>query len=201
MTSSRQTILDFLESKRAATPLEIGQALHMTTANVRHHLAILVSEGVVETIGERTAGKRGRPAKLFALTSLTRQHNLDELANALLEEFLDQKPPADQQVFLRRIARILADPDKTAGKIPQRFYRAINRLNEMRYNAHWEAHAQAPFLILRHCPYSCILPMHPVLCQMDAYLIQELLDKPAQLVEKLAKDNTGATYCKFIIKE
>ncbi len=201
MTSSRQTILDFLENKRAATPLEIGQALHMTSANVRHHLAILKTEGVVEAVGERTPGKRGRPAKLFTLTSLTRQHNLDELTKALLDELLNQKSPADQQALLQQIARILANPSKTSDKMSQRLYRAIHRLNAMHYNAHWEAHAQAPFLIFRHCPYARILPTHPVLCKMDALLIQELLDKPAQLVEKLAKDNLGAIYCKFIIKD
>jgi predicted ArsR family transcriptional regulator len=200
MNSSRQTILDLLDNKRTATPLEIAQALHMTTANVRHHLAILEAEGVVEAIGEQTAGKRGRPARLFTLTSLTRQHNLDELANALLDELLDQKSPADQQVLIRQIARILADPGKSSGKTSQRFFRAINRLNEMHYNAHWEAHAQAPFLIFRHCPYARILPTHPILCQMDAYLIQELLDEPAHLVERLATDNLGAIYCKFVIK-
>jgi len=112
MTSSRQTILDFLENKRAATPLEIGQALHMTSANVRHHLAILKTEGVVEAVGERTPGKRGRPAKLFTLTSLTRQHNLDELTKALLDELLNQKSPADHQALLQQIARILVNPIK-----------------------------------------------------------------------------------------
>ena len=200
MTSSRQSILDFLEYKNAATPLEIAQALHMTTANVRHHLGILNSEGVVESIGERASGDRGRPAKLYALANYTRQHNLSRLAGVLLDELLEQKSPADQDAIIQRLAKALADPIANSHQIAQRLFKAIQHLNKMNYDAHWEAHAQAPYLIFRHCPYAEILPTHPVLCQMDALLIQELLQKPAHLLDKLAKDNLGIPYCRFVIK-
>lgn len=173
----------------------------MTTANVRHHLSILTAEGVVEVIGERNAGKRGRPAKLFTLTSYLRQDNLDELANVLLQELFSQQSSADRLVVLRKIAHTLATTNGLSKNLTQRFYKAIQRLNEMHYDAHWEAHAKAPFLIFRHCPYSRILPEHPVLCQLDALLLEELLGRSAQLIEKLAKDNLGVPYCKFIIRE
>lgn len=200
MTSSRQTILDFLEYKQASTPLEIALALHMTTANVRHHLSILTSEGVVETIGERTSGTRGRPAKLYALSNYTRQHNLSRLASALLDVLFEHKSPVEVDVLIQRLAEALAAAEATSNPISQRLFKAIQHLNKMHYDAHWEAHAQAPFMIFRHCPYAEILPTHPVLCQMDALLIQKLLGKPAQLTEKLAKDNLGVAYCKFVIE-
>lgn len=199
MTSTRQLILDYLKQKPIATALEISQALNTTAANIRHHLSILTLEGAVEIVGERPNRQRGRPSQLYMLASQARQNNLGILADALLDELLASIPKNEHQGLLRRIALRMAGEGESSRNLTQRLYLAIRRLNELQYRARWEAHLDAPFVILGHCPYSMILTDHPELCQIDSMIIEGLLATPVKQVEKLATDSQGATHCRFLV--
>jgi len=200
MTSSRKQILDYLQSKDLASASELSHALKMTTANVRHHLRVLAEEGAIEVISQRPAQGRGRPALLYNLTQQAHRHNLDGLASAMLETLVTSQSSEGRSEALQQIARALASAgnQKTPVHLTQRLFRAIQRLNEMGYQAHWEAHREAPRLVLGHCPYASILPEHPELCLMDASLLENLLGVPAQQAKKLAQDSQGASYCLFL---
>jgi predicted ArsR family transcriptional regulator len=200
MSSTRQRIMDHLQVKRFATATDISRALRMTSANVRHHISILLDEGVVEIAGQRPSRGRGRPTQIFTLTQQAQQHNLDGLASALLHEFVEARPLEEGSSHLLQVAkRLKGDPHKTSSNLTQRLYQAVQRLNELHYQSRWEAHAEAPLLILGHCPFAAILPQHPELCQMDAYLIEELTNVKATQCAKLQQDTRGATYCMFIV--
>ena len=199
--TSRQLILDYLKSKPAATAGEMSRALNTTAANIRHHLAILTDEGAVEVIGERPANKRGRPASLYTLAKQARQHNLSGLSNALLDELLKPLSPSQREETLRRLANHMVGAIESKDNLTQRLYIAMRRLNEMKYNARWEAHHNAPRVILGHCPFAQILPEHPELCQVDGFIVESLLEKPVEQTEKMAIDNQGATYCKFVVRQ
>ena len=198
MSSTRQLIVEYLENNRIASARDIGRTLRMTAANVRHHLSILSADGVVEVVGQRQQKHRGRPTLLYSLTSHTAQHNLDRLADALLQEMMMEQP-TDRQ--LARLVRRLVRSQDDSTNLAQRLNHAVMQLNGMNYNAHWEAHADAPHLILGHCPYAKILPEHPELCRLDSLMIGTMLDATATHVDKLAKDNRGATFCRFIINQ
>ncbi len=199
MTSTRQLILDYLKQKPVATAQEISRALDTTAANIRHHLSILILEGAVDVVGERPTHQRGRPSQLYMLASQARQNNLGILADALLDELLSSTPEDKRLEFLRRLAQRLTGPVESGGNLTQRLYLAIRRLNELQYRARWEARLNAPFVILGHCPYSMILTDHPELCQMDCNILEGLLATPVKQVEKLAVDNQGASYCRFLV--
>lgn len=201
MTSTRKLILDYLQIKPFATAAELSHALKMTTANVRHHVNVLMEEGAVEVIAQQPPQGRGRPAHLYNLTQQAHRHNLDGLASAMLKTYLSNKAPEYQSASLKQIAKNMASTAnlKPATSLPQRLFQAVHRLNEMGYQTRWEAHSEAPHLILGHCPYAAILPEHPELCQLDSYLIEELLGVPASQAKKLAQDLRGARYCLFIV--
>jgi predicted ArsR family transcriptional regulator len=199
MQNTRQRILDYLGAHKTVTAVELSHALHITAANVRHHLAILLEREQIEAAGERDPKGRGRPAKTYCLSQRARGENLDALAKALLKEGLDALEPREQENFLKRLALRLQGGTKAKGSLTQRLYQAVRRLNEMHYQSRWEAHAEAPHLIFEHCPYRSILPDHPELCRMDASLIEVMLDRPAEQTAKLAQDANGATYCIFVI--
>jgi len=202
MSSTRQAIIEYLQRKPGATAPEISHALHTTVQNTRHHLSILIEQGVVEITGQEISRKRGRPKILYALASQVHEHNLDGLLRALLKELLQQTPPDQSQDLLQRIARkLIVFDEPTSSNLTRRLYRAVQRLNEMHYQARWEAHTRAPHLILGHCPYLSILSEHPELCQIDRYLLDTLLEAPTEQVEKLARDSRGAAYCMFLVKE
>lgn len=199
MKTIRARILDLLQTKGRLSAVELSQALRMTPANARHHLSILINEGVVEVAGQRSPQGRGRPTQLYTLTQQSRRNNLGGLANALLEELLGLLPEEERAAILMRTAERLAGGQPKGGlSLTQRLSQAIHQLNGAHYQARWEAHAEAPYIILGHCPYAEILPDHPELCQLDALLLGTLLGAPVRQTAKLAKDGLGGTFCRFL---
>lgn len=202
MDSTRLQIIKYLRGKEVATAIEISNALGVTSANIRHHLSVLKNEGVVQTIGQRPAAGRGRPTHLFSLTDRASRNNLDILASAMIDEFINILSASEQKKALERLAnRLIKDPKIRTGNLPQRLFRAVNDLNEHNYQARWEAHAIAPRLILGHCPYAAIISDHPELCLLDANLIEQLINAPVKQIDKLNRDAFGIIYCTFVVEE
>lgn len=200
MKSTRQLILEHLSNKQAASTKEISRALQLTTANIRHHLAILLAEGAVAIIGEKPSIGRGRPASLYALTSQTSLNNLDRLASVLLKDFANPERPESQTDSLQRIALALSgETGNATDNLTRRLYQAVQRLNELNYQARWEARSAAPQIILGHCPYAAILSDHPELCHLDALILETLLRMSVEKVAHLARDERGLTYCMFTL--
>jgi predicted ArsR family transcriptional regulator len=202
MQTTRQRIMDYLEENHTATAPELSRVFAMTVANVRHHLSVLGEMGMVEVVGQEEAGGRGRPTHIYMSTRTAQEHNLDMLAGALLAEFIGRDSPQQQTARLRSLAqRLSADMGVTTGAIPRRLLAAVHRLNSLHYKAHWEAHADAPHVILGRCPYAAIITDHPELCQMDAYLIEELVGIPAHQLEKLIHTPDGPPHCVFALRQ
>ena len=209
MKSTRQQILDMLEHQDSRTALELSQALLVSPADVRHHLAALRREGLVEAVGgdkrlpESTEGgtKRavGRPPQRYRLTVRARPDRYDRLAVALLEEILDEALPQDRKAILNRIAARLAVRAKLDGSLTRRLVQAVQRLNELYYEASWEARPGDPQVRFGRCPYASILPGHPELCQLDAELLEHLLGAPVIQNARQVPDGRGARYCQFVI--
>ena len=205
MKTSRQRLLEFVQSHQAITVLEISRALHMTRANARHHLAILEEQGLVEVVGQRPGNGKGRPAQLYGFSKRFQGDNLEQLASALLAEFINSLEPHQRSEGLRRVAARLKGTGRLGESVnpdahlTQRLVTAIQRLNELNYQARWEARPGAPRLLLGRCPYAAILPYHPELCQIDAFLLEELLNAPVQQLAKQADDTRGGKYCLFSI--
>ena len=200
MDNTRQQIMAYLQSKRMASASELGRALHMTAANARHHLGILLAEGVIEIVGQRPIRGRGRPTQLYGLSEQERQANLDTLGKALLDEHLSTLSEEEMEAFLRRVAvRMAESVVMRSNKRVERFFQAIQWLNQHHYFARWEAHAGGPQIIFGHCPYLSILVDHPELCRMDAYLLEELGGLPADQVAKLKPNLQGIPQCVFIL--
>lgn len=200
MPPSRKLILDYLERNPYTSPAELSRALQMTSANIRHHLGVLVEQGAVEVVARRLPQGRGRPASLYALSSQAHRHNLEALASALLGILLNHLPPESQKTALREIATRLvgSETHTSTTSLTQRLTQAVRHLDRMGYKARWEAHSQAPWLVLGHCPYAAILPDHPELCRLDAALLESLIGHPVELERKQAVDSRGARYCLFI---
>jgi DeoR family transcriptional regulator, suf operon transcriptional repressor len=199
MKTTRMLIIEHLKTKRTAPASEIAHAIRVTPANIRHHLSVLLDEGVVQVVGDKPADGRGRPVHLYSLTEQVQEHNLDRLASALLQEFLEPLPAEEREVALERLVKHLIEPGvPLLAGLTQRLNAAIHQLNELNYRARWEARADAPRLLLEHCPYARILPKHPELCQMDAKLLEALLGTPVTQNAKLAQDRRGNTYCQFV---
>jgi predicted ArsR family transcriptional regulator len=198
MQTTRQRIIDHLESVRLASAAEIGSALGITPADARHHLGILLAEGAVTISGHRQGIGRSRPTSLYALTGQVTRHNLDGLSSALLVELLSPLDAEGQQDALQSLARRLSGGSGLqAGHLSRRLTACVQHLNELGYQSRWEAHAEGPRLVFEHCPYALILAEHPELCQVDALLLEDLLSAPVRQAARLAPDRRGGRHCIF----
>lgn len=179
----------------------------MTRANARYHLGILISQGLVQEIGTSPSRHQGRPSILYAPSSHSRGENFDLLANALLA-MLDTMPgTGDSEHPYRQVAAqmIMHTQDKGSSLSHQtpdshitiRLRNAIQQLNNWRYHSRWEAHSEAPHIILGNCPYLSILPTHPELCKIDRELIELLVGSPTELLGNRIQDERGIPYCRF----
>lgn len=200
MQSTRQRILDYLGHQGRATAGQLARAFGLTAANLRRHLAILAERGLVETAGQAPAKGRGRRELFYTLSAAARPQNLDRLAALLLELIARPELPKRPAARLRRLARRLAASPRPSGHITGRLVAAVNRLAELAYQPRWEAQPQAPQLVLGHCPYAAILREHPELCQLDAYLLQELVGEPVEQLTQRQPGPQGLPECIFRVK-
>lgn len=200
MLNARQKILNYILEQQSATVEELSKVFRVTPANIRHHLSILIGEGCVQVIGQKAASFRGRPAQIYSSTQQSNQNNLDHLTEALLATFLQDSEPEESNHILNKIAKQMVTKFKLDNSNPtRRLYSSIQALNRMNYQAHWEAHIENPRIMLGHCPYRAILEDHPEICQMDAFVLQELLDTPVRQIEKLILNAKGFPQCVFLL--
>lgn len=195
--STRQRILEILATRPTATADELARLLHLTPANIRHHLARLEADGRLQIVGERPLRGRGRPQRIFALPQ--DGEGTDRLAGHLLDQVLSSLELEQKAEFLRALSRRLGGEPTTARHITQRLAATVRRLNELEYQTRWEAHALAPRLILGNCPYEAIIESHPELCQMDTYLLENLLGDKATQLAKREKTPQGLPVCVFAV--
>ena len=191
MVTARQKVLAYLMKTRTASPREIARALKMSTATVRHHLRVLVSDGRLERTSVQSGEGRGRPQKVYTVPRSALGDNLSALSAALLVE-------AGSSVHMEALAKRLAgETDLKDQAVAKRLNRVVEKLSQMNYHARWEAGSGGPRIIYGHCPYAAIIFQHPELCKMDKALLQELMGQSAEQLTKIGRD--GSLTCVFAI--
>jgi len=189
MTTARQKVLSYLNKMRSASAREISRSLKMSTANVRHHLRVLASDGRLEVISARGRDGRGRPEKIYSIPRAALGDNLSGLSEALLVE-------AGSAVRVEVLARRLAGESNLKSEpAAKRLSLLVEKLNQMKYHSRWEAGPEGPRVIFSHCPYAAIIEKHPELCRMDEALLKELMGQSAEQLTKIGRD--GSLVCLF----
>jgi len=183
MITARQKVLAHLKRNRAVSAREIARALKMSPPNIRHHLSVLCSDGRVEFTSVKPRGGRGRPEKLYSLSQAALGDNLSALIDALLTE-------AGSSVQMEAVAGRILDSSQFANlPITKRLALLVEKINEMHYQAHWEAGAQGPRVIFGRCPYAKVIEGHPELCKMDAAMLGGALGNTVEQVAKIEKSH------------
>jgi predicted ArsR family transcriptional regulator len=202
MKTTRQRLLEILHERHSVTVNELSRLLRVTPANVRHHLEVLVSEGVIEMMGRKPSHGPGRPVQVYGLTRQASSHNLDGLAKALFKT-LDKTAKQDaQNQPMQDLAEMLAITTEPMPTSPtQKLSRTVQRLNEMNYHARWEAAAQGPRIVFSHCPYATILSDHPELCKVDRLMLEAFLGQQVHQTARLELGSQGLPQCVFLLKE
>lgn len=189
--TSRQKVFNHLKKTRSASAREIARALKMSAPNVRHHLSILCADGRVEASESRPRGGRGRPEKIFSLAQSALGDNLSVLVDVLLDDGMDAERIG------RRIAESSGLSELTHQPIAKRLNLLVERLNEMHYQARWEAGAEGPRIILGHCPYVRVIDSHPELCTMDEVMLKVAV---ARTVSPVRRGGLKPGVCPFLFE-
>jgi len=164
----------------------------MSAPNVRHHLSVLCSDGRVEFVALNNREGRGRPEKVYSLSQAALGDNLSALANALLTE-------SGSRLNMDSVAARILNPSQFANlPVTKRLVHLVEKLNEMHYQARWEAGAEGPRVILGRCPYAQVIEDHPELCRMDAALLGNALGRP--VLQSLKNEAVGRGLCPFIFR-
>ena len=202
MQNTRQRIISYLKNNHQATAPELSRFLNMTQANIRHHLDVLHRDGYIEVIGQNKSSGRGRPTLIFMLAKSAQDNALDQLASALLGDIQDNKNDKQKRKKLSKIASKLAGLHPSPNKsITIQLSQAVQRLNDLNYKAHWEAHASAPQIFLGRCPFAQIINRHPELCLMDAEMLRHLTGAEFVQIEKISRSQQGPMHCRFLLQK
>ena len=198
--TSRQKIFKIIRKHQVITVSELNHFLDMTPANIRHHLAVLKADGLVEIIDSRKKLGRGRPEAVYAVSNIFIEDGLETLVEGILKLWFLSISPDQVNLNLHAIAGHLASDGVDIGNFPinKKLTACISYLNGLHYKAQWEASPSGPRIKFGNCPYRKIINQHPELCLMDNYLLEELVGFKISQVSKLERDERGKLYCSFI---
>ncbi len=200
LITARQRVLNYLKNQRSASATQIGRGLNMSAANVRHHLSIMLADGRITLIDEKRLGGRGRPVKSYGLSEKSLGDNFALLSDAILGELLNGLSPEKRDGMLNAIAKTLAVQVETNNlniPVTKRLAIIVDKLNELHYQARWEAGPQGPRILFAHCPYAAIIEKHPELCRMDEIVVGNLMNAKACQLAKIKQQPIGSPYCVF----
>ncbi len=193
--TTRQAILAYLDKHKQATATQLSRALKVSAADIRYHLTTLVKEGLLETADRRIQG-RGRPRQVYIPGAASQVNGFLDLVQALLSGIPSQHYQDIINAAARNLAGSLPDPSKN---LSQKLVHTVQRLNQLHYQARWEAHAEAPRIIFSHCPYLSIIGEFPQLCQLDICLLQVLSGHGIHQTARLETAESGERTCQFQI--
>jgi predicted ArsR family transcriptional regulator len=192
MVTARHKVLVYLQKNRTASAREIARALKMSAPNVRHHLSVLCSDGRVESAGLNNRDGRGRPEKLYSLSQAALGDNLSALVNALLLE-------SGRKLDVTAVAKHILNSSQFDNlPVTRRLVLLVEKLNEMHYQARWEAGVGGPKVIFGRCPYAKVIDNHPELCKMDTVMLGFSLGRPITQLRKYEAAVRGA--CPFLFQ-
>jgi predicted ArsR family transcriptional regulator len=200
MQSTRSKIMNFLEANNQATTVELSQVLSLTQANIRHHLSVLITEGKVEVVGQNHPDGRGRPPLLFMPTRQVQRHSLDVLLKILLDDIQSIGSSKQRESKIKRLAKRLSISGIDTKSITLRLRACIQHLNDLHYQAHWEARSDFPVIMFNRCPYTPVIDQYPELCKMDKYILENMLQREVEQTTKITRRPQGPQHCLFVIR-
>jgi predicted ArsR family transcriptional regulator len=198
MQATRSRIVEHLKERGRATVQDLATATDLTQMTIRHHLAVLETEGLVSSAEER--GHVGRPRYVYFLTENALSlfpERYDELADRLLRGL---KALGARREIAQVLEAMGADIVRTyredlAGKsFEERLAILIDVLSDEGFLASWEEEGGAYILTEYSCPYLLVGQDHPEICRVDWEVITTILDSPVKRQTCMLHGDTNCTF-------
>lgn len=196
----RRSILEILKREESATVNELAEKLDMAPVSVRHHLDLLIGDGLVATPRVQRNAGAGRPQQIYALTAEAHAYfpnRYRELASSALTVLKQTLPPdillTTMHDFAHRTAT-QALPGLSGLTPAQRVQVSVHLLNDMGYMAGYEAANGDMVLHTCNCPYADLAGEHQELCHMDLSLVGELTGLEVERIHHIANGDGRCSY-------
>ncbi|OGT27802.1 MAG: hypothetical protein A2Z17_00250 [Gammaproteobacteria bacterium RBG_16_66_13] len=197
-TGTRDTILRALRAQRKCTIAELAEAAGVSPVSVRHHLANLQAEGLIQA--EEVRHGVGRPRLVFSLS----EAGLDlfpsryfRLTKRLLDELKARMPEAEVGEVFSGVAHAMAETygSQLAGlPLPQQLQRLTELLSEEGFDADVQVNGDKVVIRELSCPYFRIGRQHREICMIDQSFIATALSLPVEKVTCLLDGDVNCTF-------
>jgi predicted ArsR family transcriptional regulator len=179
---SRAAVLEFIEAADDVVRVEqIAEAVGLHPNTVRGHLDALLAAGRITRVPDQRS-TRGRPHWLYSGTASA---SIRELARALDSE-LDRASAPD---VARLAAATWAEAGPDVGPVDT-VEAAVDQATRVLSDFGFEAvrNPVGDQITLRSCPYAELVHEHPVICDIHAELLGEVLARTSQPVTLASLD-------------
>ena len=190
---TRERVAQLLLRTGGATAADLGASLGLSPAAVRRHLDAMLADGTVTEQDAPHTGRRGRPARQFALTEAGREafpQAYDDLAASALRFLAETGGDGAIRQFADARARTLEAryADVAAAPVEERAERLAEALSRDGY----DATAEAGTVCQHHCPVQHVAEEFPQLCEAETEFFARLLGAPVRRLTTIA---TGDSCC------
>lgn len=198
MQATRSRIVEYLKEHGRASVQELAEATGLTSMTIRHHLAVLENEGLVNSEKER--GHVGRPRYVYFLTDKALSlfpERYDELAGRLLKGLKNLGAKREITEVLHQMAdEITGDyqDDLDEKSFEERLDLLIAVLSREGFLASWEQKEGEYLLREYSCPYLLVGHEHPEICRVDWQVITTILDASVKRQTCMLHGDSNCTF-------
>lgn len=200
--TTRDRVLHTLLVRNRCTINELADAVDINPISVRHHIAKLEADGLVDSEEERHGV--GRPRRLYFLTENGYERfptRYLRLTIRLLEQLKETLPePIVGKLFAQMAADMASDYEAEMNGLPieARLNFVTELLGNEGFTVEWEQQGDSYLIREVNCPYYHIGQNHPEVCSVDQTLISTMLSVPAEKIQCILN---GDAHCTYVIPQ
>jgi predicted ArsR family transcriptional regulator len=189
---TRERVAQALMEAGPSTAADLACDLGLTPAGIRRHLDQLLADGIIEPRESRAVGRRGRgrPAKVFAITDVGRDHfghTYDDLASQALRYLRETGGDDAVATFARgRLSDLEAKCVAAAEASDDPVAAVAEALTADGYAASVESSAAGEQICQHHCPVSHVAHEFPQLCDAETEMLARVLGTHVQRLATIA---------------
>lgn len=200
MQSTRERVLQTLLKNQRCTINDLAEVVDINPISVRHHIAKLQAEGLVDSEEERHGV--GRPRRLYFLTEAGLERfptRYIQMSNRLLDQIKQQLSEAEVRQLFTSMAQNLVAAGTNEGEIDrldfeQRLELVRKLLINEGFTVEWERNGDEYHIKETNCPYLQVGQQHPEICALDQTLISTVLSVPTDKVACILNGDATCTY-------
>jgi predicted ArsR family transcriptional regulator len=189
---TRERVARALMEGGPSTAADLARDLGITPAGIRRHLDQLLADSIIEPRESRATSHRGRgrPAKVFAITDVGRDHfghTYDDLASQALRYLRDTRGQDAVREFAQdRLRELERKCEESMVGSDDPVATVADVLTADGYAASVESSSAGEQICQHHCPVSHVAHEFPELCDAETEMLARVLGTHVQRLATIA---------------